>query len=569
MIVSPDELIYTGTPIARGIGIGSLYLLPSLQKKSAFSKQPRENVALEIKRYREAVTASVHEIKLLQKQLKEENALEAVAVLDAHLELLDDPIFTSQIEDEVKKTRSKVLTVIQTVLARYEQQFESLDNFFRERFRDIQDVSERVMKHLGNKNRQRLDNLPEGIILFAYDLTPSEVASIVPGSVKAIVTERGGSTSHTAIIAKAKGIPYVSGLALHPKKLKKGIPTIVDGGSGTVIISPLSTTLENYEIELKRHEEVKKAQKDDFSPPKTLDGEVVRLSLNVDTVDDLPDTPTPCGLFRTEFLLGEDNELPTEDEQFAIYKEILERLKNQPVVIRAFDLGGDKGSILKEHHAEENPALGLRAIRLLRQELHIFKKQIRALLRAAPFGKLKFLVPMITSLEEIVETKKVIQELKKELEVEGLPFGDFIGVGCMVEVPSAALIMDALSAECDFFSIGTNDLQQFVLAVDRNHSQIVPGASPFHPAMIRLLKTIIDSAKKANIPISICGEIASDPKAIPLLIGLGIRELSVSISQFHPIRNLIKQLSAEETQKKVEASLQLGTTSAIYALWKK
>ncbi len=562
------ELVFQGTPIARGIGIGELYLLPSMQKQSDPSKQPRENVSIEIKRYREAVKSSILEIKTLQKQLKEERADEAIAVLDTHLELLHDPIFTSQVEGEVRRSRSKSLAVLQTVLASYEKQFQNMeDPFFRERFRDIQDVSERVMKHLGKKIRQRLDNLPQGIVLFAYDLTPSEVASIQPGFVKAIVTERGGATSHTAIIAKAKGIPYVSQLPLNPKKLKSGIQTIVDGASGKVIVSPLANTLENYSLEIQRLDLAKKSQKKDFVPPKTLDGETVYLSLNVDSVDDLPDSPIPCGLFRTEFLLGEDNELPTEEEQFAIYKEILDRLKDKPVVIRAFDLGGDKGAILKEHHTEENPALGLRAIRLLLQELPIFKKQIRALLRAAPFGKLKFLIPMITSLEELLETKRIIKELKKELELERLPSGDFTGLGCMIEVPSAALILDSLSDECDFFSVGTNDLLQFLLAVDRNKPGMVSGASPFHPAMIRLLKTIVDGAKKAGMPVSICGEIASDPKVIPLLIGLGIRELSVGLHQLPHIKAVINTISAKEARTKVEESLKLGTTLAIQAIW--
>jgi len=564
-----EELVFHGIPIAKGIGIGNLYLLPLAQKQSDPTKQPKENASIEIKRYREAVKSSVQEVKALQKQLKEENAQEAVDVLSTHLELLDDPIFTSQVESEVRKNKLKSLNALQTILASYERQFQGmLDPFFRERFRDIQDVSERVMKHLGKKVRQRLDNLPEGIILFAYDLTPSEIASILPGSVKAIVTERGGATSHTAIIAKAKGIPYVSQLALNPKKLKSGTPTIVDGTSGKVIVSPHVHTLESYFIEIQQLALVKKEQKKDGTPPKTADGETIQLSINVDTLDDLPDSPIACGLFRTEFLLSEDNELPTEDEQFTIYKEILERLKGKPVVIRAFDLGGDKGAILKEHHTEENPALGLRAIRLLLQELPIFKKQVRALLRAAPHGQLKLLIPMITSVEEILETKKIIRELKKELEVEGLPSGDFIGLGCMIEVPSAALILEDLSSECEFFSIGTNDLMQFLLAVDRNKPQIVPGASPFHPAMVRLLKTIVDGAKKMGTPLSICGEIASDPKAIPLLIGLGIRELSVGMQQLPMIRALIQKISASDARLKVEQSLKAATTAMIQDIWR-
>ena len=569
MTLSTSEIIWEGTPISRGIGIGPSFLLPTIEKGMDLPKS-LHNPEGEIERYQEAVKNAIHEIYLLQEQLKKEQAFDGIAVLETHLELLHDPILTSHIEAEIKRTRSNSLSVLQQILSSYEKKFEMLeDPFFQERFKDIQDVAERVMKHLDQKNRHRLETVPKGVVLFARDLTPSEVASILPGTIVGLVTERGGATSHTAIIAKAKGIPYVSHLNFQLKYLKEGLEAIVDGANGSVILSPLEETLAKYQNEIERLKRDRKYFEKYFEPPTTLDGHEIQLSLNIDTIDDLPayPAPSPCGLFRTEFLLGNEGELPTEEEQFEIYKEILQRFKNQSVVIRAFDLGGDKGAIVKEHLGEENPALGLRAIRLLLREMSIFKKQIRALLRASSFGQLKFLIPMVTSYEEVLKTKQLIRDLEAELKQEGQSFSPFAAIGCMIEVPSAALILDSLTKECDFFSIGTNDLLQFILAVDRNRPDVVEGCSPFHPAMIRILQTIIQKSNKASLPVSICGEIASNPRTIPLLIGLGLKELSLGWSHVSTIRETIAKVDTRKAKELVEFSLTLNSTKEIEALW--
>jgi phosphotransferase system enzyme I (PtsI) len=567
------EVIWEGTPIAKGIGIGSSYLLQNLRVLKEVTKPVAKDKKEEVYRYQQAIKASISELELLQRQLATEKAFEGVAVLDTHLELLHDPILTIEIEEEIKRSSSNSLFVLQKILSQYEKKFENLkDPFFQERFRDIQDVASRVMQHLGRKIRHRFDTLPEGVVLFASDLTPSEVASIQPGKVAALVTERGGATSHSAIIAKAKGIPYVSHLTFDPTSVKNGLNVIVDGEKGLVILNPCEKWQNAYSLVLKNQAKKRKKLQKSYEPPKTLDGIDVIISLNVGTLDDLPfqsDPKTACGLFRTEFLLDEEGSIPGEDEQFEIYKQLLTRFKDKPVVIRAFDLGGDKGAIVKEHLKEENPALGLRAIRLLLKEVSIFKLQIRALLRASPHGHLKFLLPMITSHEEVVQTKELISEIKVELEKEGFSFAPFAGIGCMIEVPSAALILDTLAEECDFFSIGTNDLLQFLLAVDRDQPQVIEDYSPFHPSVLRLLHHIVQEAARAKVSLSVCGEIASDPTFIPLLLGLGIREFSVNLAHLPLIHSTIASIDSRIAHQKVQKALTFSSTKTIKKLFEK
>lgn len=591
------EIVITGTPISRGISIGQLYFLKSVEDAtdevvpSSFLS-PLE-VDVEVLRYQCAIVSACQEIKELQKHLHDERVFDAVSMLDVHLQIMQDPLLTSCVEAGVRNSKRKVDYVFQGVIQTYQDKFNCIaDPFFRERFKDIKDVSQRIISHLRRQNeketkankeinksvssthgsyRRSLINIPSNSIVFSSELTALDIAEADGKCVLALVTKDGTVTSHAAIIAKAKEIPYVSNIDV--EKFSDGVLVIVDGGTGEIIINPLKETIEKYQ-QLKNRlsldlEKIKRVGK---LKAETYDGYKVKLSANIEMLgeqDSLHEFgASGVGLLRTESAFLGNEDFPSEDEQFAIYHRFVMNMKGLPIVFRVFDLGADK--CFKNYQMNSklplesaNSFLGCRAIRFLLRERELFKKQLRAIVRASAYGDISIMFPMVSSLSELLEAKALLQEVQEELIALADPIADYIPVGCMIEVPSAALIVDLLARECDFLSIGTNDLVQYTLAVNRCSNELNELYSPAHPSMIRLIKLIVNEANEHGIPVSVCGEMASDQRFIPLLLGLGIQELSVAPCHLIMVKHAIRSTSIVAACKLAEDVLTLKSAQEI------
>lgn len=574
MKIKTRELQIQGIPISRGIAIGKPFFFSTVEKDCPEFSIAADEVESEISRYRQAVVASQQEVKRLKEQLEHEGAVEGAAVLDAHLQMMQDPLLTTVVEMEIKKTKKNAESVFRGCIKRVEQKFKDIqDPFFRERFKDIQDIARRISAHLNEGIRHSLAHIPENSIVFARELAPSETAEAKTPSVSAFVTEVGGATSHAAIVAKAKGIPYVTSVDFALIQRFPHSEVIVDGRTGDVILNPTTETLakyKQYQKQLESHFE--SLEKAGFLDASTYDGYPVRLSANIEMVNELDLLheygSNGVGLFRSEFIFLASHNFPSEEEQYSIYKRVVEKMKGLPIVIRTFDIGGDK---FPEHQhlrkeLSHHPLLGCRAIRFLLKEQAIFKTQLRAILRASVSGNVSILFPMISSLSELREAKELIEQAKDELRASGHEFSPNVPLGCMIEVPSAAVITDALAQECSFLSIGTNDLVQYTLAVDREMQGLSPWDVPTHPSIIRLIKMIAIQAGQHGVPISVCGEIAADPRFTPLLVGLGVNELSVSSRYLPVVKNAIRNISYLDAVSLAEVALEMKTSEEIQAL---
>lgn len=565
------EVCLEGHAVSRGIAIGIPFILDSFDTKTPEIRLSPEEVENEIGRYRRALKESRDDILRLKGELAREGVKDGVSVLEAHLQIIEDPLLKDQIEEEIRSTNKNAEFVFQLAIERFRKKFQALaDPFFQQRFEDVHDISKRVLAYLRDMKRTTLTEVPQNSIVFTHTLTPSEAAEAKRQNVAAFVTQVGGAMSHTAIVAKAKGIPYVANVnfsklnAMHKVSL-----AIVDGLSGKIILNPTEKTLQQYRS-LKalihdQHEELKEIK---LLPAATLDGHPVRLSANVELVDDfslLQDYGAEgVGLFRSEYLVLQRGFFPSEEEQVEIYKSLVVQMHGLPVVIRAFDIGLDKVVCSLKGGHELNPALGCRAIRFLLREKELFKAQMRAILRVSPFGDVRILFPMISSLNELMHAKEVVYEAYEELKKEGLAVASTVKLGCMIEVPSAAMIVDLLAKECDFLSIGTNDLIQYALAVDRDNQSTTSMYNSTHPGVIRLLQMIIEEANKNNVPVSVCGEIASDPRFVPLLLGLGISELSVSCRFLPVIKQVIRNIEKSHAEALTKHILSLKTAHEIH-----
>jgi phosphoenolpyruvate-protein phosphotransferase (PTS system enzyme I) len=567
MMENTAEVILKGSPICRGIAIGNLFFLN--QKEFAIfeiSIHPAE-MQREIERFRHALTRSKQDIKRLQKQLEIESANEGVLILEAQLEILQDPLMTTEIEKEIVKKNKNADFVFQQALQKYEERFLGLDDpFFVERFNDLRDLSRRVFSYLQETENRSLSNVPAFSIVCANELSASDAASAQACQVSAFVTEVGGATTHAAIVAKAKGIPYIADINFNLLKEFAGALAIIDGTTGRLILNPQEKTLEEYRLLSDQMQRQFKSLKEVTKwPAQTFDGHTIRLCANLDMsheIDLIHELGGQgIGLFRSEYIFLPSNQIPTEEEQYQIYSRIIERMNGLPVVIRTFDLGGDKIFLNQGMVQERNHFLGCRATRFLLKEKDLFKSQLRAILRASVKAKVSILFPMISTLMELRQAKEMIEESRKELNLYHP-----IPIGCMIEVPSAALIIDHFVKECDFFSIGTNDLVQYALAVDRCNQESSEFNEPFDPSVIRLIKIITSQANKAHLPVSVCGEMASDPRFTALLIGLGIQELSVAPRYLPLIKHAIRRTSITDAVRLAEEALSLTTSQEVLTL---
>lgn len=567
-----DEVILTGTHICNGIAIGRLFLLRGDDEEIPNFPILPEEIDNEVKRYQIAVKKAQKEIRALQKQLWGQSMHEGADILEAHLQIIRDATFTEDVENQIRKLCKNAEYIFSQILKKCRTRFNVLaDPYFRERSTDIEDIGRRIMGHLMSRHQGTLKDIPPGSIIFAKDLTPSLVAEAIQCNIAAILTEIGGATSHASIVARAKGIPYISSIPYVALQDSVNTLVIVDGGKAEVILRPNEATLEGYDLIQKELASQKQHYPDLGSlKSETFDGYPIGLSANIDVDSELDILHQyrgkGVGLYRSEFVFLGHHQFPSEMEQYTTYRSVIEKLKGLPIVIRTFDVGGDKEIVNNNVHRGSNPFLGCRAIRFLFKERDVFRSQIRAILRAAHLANVSIMFPMVSSLSELLEAKEMVREVQTELKKNKVPFNAKVKIGCMIEVPSAAIIADLLAQESDFLSIGTNDLVQYSLAADRSDQTLSAFYTPAHPGILRLIKMIVKGAAQFGIPVSICGEVASDPRFVPLLIGLGIHELSVAARFLPEIKATIRRISMISAIELAETALGMSTAQEIEAL---
>lgn len=567
MPVGLEEEVIKGSPICRGIAIGRPFFLTRKEYAATDTPIHPNQTEREIERYRAALVRSKQDLKRLQKQLETESAIDGILILEAQLEMLQDPLLTEEIEKEIRITHKNAEYVLQQALLKFKEQFQALnDTFFIERFKDLQDLSRRIFSYLNESGSQSIKDVAPHSIVCALELTASDAAEASSWYVGAFITENGGITSHAAIVAKAKGIPYITNVNLDYLKKLTDCLIIVDGRTGKIIIDPSDSTLKHYEnIKKKMHGQIQDFEKAAKWPAQTYDGYAVRLTANLDSTHELDLINQlgggGIGLFRSEYMFLPKYEIPSEEEQFQVYYHIIEKMKQLPVVIRTFDFGGDKSSLHPANASGRNCVMGSKTTRHLLREKELLKTQLRAILRASEFGNISILFPMIATLAEFREAKQLVNEAAEEMKIKKMP-----RIGCMMEVPSAALVADHFAVECDFLSIGTNDLVQYSLAIDRSDQMLSEFYEPTDPSVLRLIKLIASEANSLNVPVSVCGEIASDPRFTPLLLGLGIQELSVAPRYLPLVKNAIRSISIVDAVDLSEKALNLKTSQEVLHL---
>ncbi len=539
----------SGIGASKGYGIGQAFIVKEFIPPTSRSISNIEN---EIALFQQAVQQANDELETIYNEKKESLGDENASIFQAHIAMLNDPELNSGIIAHIKSNNESAEYATKTICDQYYDMFSAMsDDYFRERALDIKDIGLRLMKILTGVTTKLEFNSSEPLIIIARDLTPSDTASLKAEFVAGIITEIGGSTSHSAIIARTLGIPAVMGLKNATTVIQAKELMTIDGHTGDVITSPSDDLIEDMNKKIEKAA-IEKSLLEIYKnkPSLTKDQFEIEISANIASPDDvkfvIDNGGDGVGLFRSEFIYMNRKDAPTEEEQYKIYKTVLEGLKGKPVVIRTLDAGGDKEIPYLDIPKEMNPFLGYRAIRYCLDHETLFKAQIRALLRAGVHGKLRIMFPMISSLEELLAAKKVVAVCKEELQREGIPYDAHVELGIMIEIPSAAIISDILAKEVDFFSIGTNDLIQYSVAVDRMNEQIKHLYTPYHPALIRLIKIVIDNGHANGIWVGMCGAVAGDESLIPLLLHLGLDEFSMSPSAILKAREIISNLNRDD-----------------------
>ncbi|MFV5961408.1 phosphoenolpyruvate--protein phosphotransferase [Bacillus sp. AK25] len=562
-----------GIGASAGVAIAKAYRLeePDLTVHQKDINDPET----EVKRFEEAIHVSKQELEAIKEHALKELGQDKADIFSAHLLVLSDPELLNPVKDKITSDKVNAEFALKETATMFVTMFEAMDNeYMKERAADIRDVTKRVTGHLLGVDIPNPSMISEEVIIIAEDLTPSDTAQLNRQFVKGFATDIGGRTSHSAIMARSMEIPAVVGTKEATKTVKNNDLIIVDGISGDVIIQPSEDEVKAYQ---KKHEDYL-SQKAEWAklvdqPTVTKDGVHVELAANIGTPEDvkgvLENGGEAVGLYRTEFLYMGRDQLPTEEEQFDAYKTVLEKMEGKAVVVRTLDIGGDKELPYLQLPKEMNPFLGYRAIRLCLEEQEIFRTQLRALLRASTYGNLKIMFPMIATLSEFREAKAILLEEKEALVAAGTEVSDSIEIGMMVEIPSTAVIADQFAKEVDFFSIGTNDLIQYTMAADRMNERVSYLYQPYNPAILRLITLVIEAAHKEGKWVGMCGEMAGDEIAIPLLLGLGLDEFSMSATSILPARTQLSNLSKEEAASFKEHILSLSTTEEVVDFVKK
>jgi len=559
-----------GIAAAAGIAIARALVLESTEL--TVEKRAVQDTEVEVTRFQEALALSVADVERLKLLTREQMGDEKAEIFEAHLLVLNDPELLGPVEDKIRMESVNAEYALQEVSSVFISMFENMKSaYLQERAADMRDVTKRVLAHLLKAKVLDLAAINEEVIIVAEDLSPSETAQLNRTYVKGFATNIGGRTSHSAIMARSLEIPAVVGTKEILDQVKDEDLLIVDGLNGIVLVNPDESTVAEYRVKQEQYEiQRKEWAKLRNEPTITKDGNRVELAANIGTPADvtgvLDNGGEAVGLYRTEFLYMGRDSMPSENEQFNAYKSVLERMEDKPVVVRTLDIGGDKELPYLDLPKEMNPFLGFRAVRLCLERQDIFRTQLRALLRASIYGNLRIMFPMIATLDEFRQSKTILMEEKVKLEAEGIQVSDEIQLGIMVEIPSTAVLADVFAKEVDFFSIGTNDLIQYTMASDRMNERVSYLYQPYNPSILRLVKMVIDAAHAEGKWVGMCGEMAGDATAIPLLLGLGLDEFSMSATSILPTRSQISKLSLEEVRQLTSAALGCSTADEVVRL---
>ncbi len=563
--------VLKGIGVSPGVAIGPVYVMLAGRVRIARRFIPPEKIVNEIERFRQALDVTAKELEEVKRYISE-GMPQALSIIDAHLLMLRDPMLVRETEKIIREKSVNSEWALLHVLDRYKRLFATLKNpYLRERIHDLEQLIDRTIMALQGHNNHT--NPPEPAIIVAHDLSPADTARLQAETTKAFVTEVGSRTSHTAIMARSLGLPAVVAVENILREINAGDLLAVDGFTGEVIIDPTYEIIEEFQERQSRYQKRRsilfpEAKKSAI----TKDGRRVAIRANLELVDEIPLVidygAEGIGLYRTEYLYVTRKTIPTEEELFHAYRQVVEGLRPYPVTIRTLDIGGDKFASQFDWPEEINPALGLRAIRLCLKNPGFFKVQLRAILRASAFGKVRIMFPLVSGLGELKAAKQLLHEIMKELEQEEIEFDKTIQIGVMIEVPSAAAIADILAKEVNFFSIGTNDLIQYALAIDRGNEQVAHLYEPLHPGILRIIRHIVTAGHEAGIEVGMCGEMAGELRYIPLLVGLGLNELSMNAQTIPEVKSLIRELYYTECQALAEEASKLATPEEIENLLK-
>ncbi|SFH66883.1 phosphoenolpyruvate--protein phosphotransferase [Pisciglobus halotolerans] len=562
----------TGIAASDGIAIAKAYML--VEPDLSFTKESVEDSESEVARLQEAISNAKDELESIRANAVKTLGEEAAQVFDAHAMVLSDPELIQTIESNIKDNKVNAESALQEATDMFIGIFEAMEDnpYMQERAADIRDVRKRVISHLLGVKLPNPSTIDEEVVIIAHDLTPSDTAQLNRDYVKGFVTDIGGRTSHSAIMARSLEIPAIVGSKNITSSVKNDEMVIVDGLEGDVLIQPDENDVQKYEQKAKTFAD-QRAEWDKLKNEETVtaDGKHVELAANIGTPKDLDGVNNngaeAVGLYRTEFLYMDSNEFPTEEDQFQAYKAVLEGMGDRPVVVRTMDIGGDKELPYLDLPKEMNPFLGYRAIRICLAEPDMFRTQLRALLRASAYGTLRIMFPMIATLKEFREAKAMLMEEKEKLVNEGVEVSEDLQIGIMIEIPAAAVLADKFAKEVDFFSIGTNDLIQYTMAADRMNQQVSYLYQPYNPSILRLVKNVIDAAHHEGKWAGMCGEMAGDQTAVPLLLGLGLDEFSMSASSILKTRSLMKRLSTKDMAELADKAInECDTADEVVAL---
>lgn len=565
-----DIRSYKGIGVSPGIAIGRAVIVEK-RITSVYRIPIRdEDVAGEVTRFMESLEKTRDELLELKTKVSRSMGDEFASIFEAHAMMVSDPAFADKVIQKIESEQVNAEWALSEVQEEFQARFESFDDkYLRERTADVRDVAERVLKHLQGVAHHDLSEIKHDVIIIADDLTPSDTVHFNRRPIVGFATETGGRTSHTSIIAKSLFMPAVIGVGRLTKAVDNDEMVIVDGYEGIVLVNPTAAMIAEYRARVSRHEEAEKELLENRElAATTKDGRKIQLQANIELVEELGDAvkfgAEGIGLYRSEFLyISKSPLLPSEEEHLAVYRRLVEETAPHWCVIRTFDLGGKKLAREVMGSKEDNPVLGLRALRLCMKHRDMFRTQLRALLRASAFGKLKIMFPLVSGVQELRQVKTLIREIRIELDNEGVAYNKDLQIGIMIEVPSAAIIADMLATEADFFAIGTNDLIQYSLAIDRSNENVNYLYEPLHPALLRLIKGVIDAGKRAGIPVSMCGEMASDPVYATVLLGLGLEIFSMNPSNIPVIKNIIRSVRYRDLRRIAEVALTKKTAQEI------
>jgi phosphotransferase system enzyme I (PtsI) len=565
-----DIRTYKGIGVSPGIAIGRAVIVE--KRVASVYRVPirEEEVEAEVSRFTESLEKTRDELLDLKLKVSRSMGDEYASIFEAHAMIVSDPSFADKVAQKIENEQVNAEWALAEVQEELQARFASFDDeYLRERVADVKDVAERVLVHLQGVAHHDLSEIAHDVVIIADDLTPSDTVHFNRRPIVGFATEAGGRTSHTSIIAKSLFMPAVIGVPRLTRIVDNDELIIVDGYEGTIVVNPTPAMVAEYESRVSRHEEAERKLLEN-RPLRaiTKDQHTISLQANIELVEELDDAikfgAEGIGLYRSEFLyISTSPDLPTEEEHFNVYRKLVEAMAPNDCIIRTFDLGGKKLAREVMGSKEDNPVLGLRALRLCMQHRDMFKTQLRALLRASAFGKMKIMFPLVSGVQELRQVKTLVREIRLELDAEGIAYNKELPIGIMIEVPSAAVIADLLATEADFFAIGTNDLIQYSLAIDRGNENVSYLYEPLHPALLRLIKFVIDAGKKAGIPVEMCGEMASDPIYAIVLLGLGLEIFSMNPSSIPVIKNVVRSVRYKDCRRIAEVALNKKTAQEI------